>query len=74
LNSPRLCNGTRFRVTSLTKKVIEVDILTGYAKGEKSFLSKIPLFHNDLTVKFRIVQFPINVYFTMTINKAQGLT
>jgi ATP-dependent DNA helicase PIF1 len=42
LNSPRLCNGARLRVTSLTKNIIEVEILTGCAKGEKIFLPKIP--------------------------------
>ncbi|XP_060876608.1 ATP-dependent DNA helicase PIF6-like [Metopolophium dirhodum] len=74
LNSPRLCNGTRLRVTSLTKNVIEADILTGCAKGEKIFLPKIPLYPNDFPVKFGRVQFPIKVCFAMTINKAQGQT
>lgn len=40
LNSPRLCNGTRFRVTSLTKNLIEAEILTGCAKGEKIFFTE----------------------------------
>ncbi|XP_060855199.1 ATP-dependent DNA helicase pif1-like [Metopolophium dirhodum] len=74
LNSPRLYNGTRLRVTSLTKNVIEAEILTGCAKGEKIFLPKIPLYPNDFPVKFRRVQFPIKVCFAMTINKAQGQT
>jgi len=39
---------------------------------EKIFLPKIPLYPNDLTVKFRRVQFPIKACFAMTINKAQG--
>ncbi|KAL4090283.1 hypothetical protein QTP88_025155 [Uroleucon formosanum] len=71
-NSPRLCNGTRLRVTSLTKNVIEAEFFIGCAKREKIFLPKIPLHPNEFLVKFRRVQFPINVCFTMTINKAQG--
>lgn len=73
-NSPRLCDGTRLRVTSLTKNVIEAEILTGCAKGEKIFLPKIPLYPNDFPVKFKKVEFPIEVCFAMTINKAQGQT
>ncbi|XP_025413658.1 uncharacterized protein LOC112685849 [Sipha flava] len=74
LNSPRLCNGTRLCVISLTKNIIEVEILTGCAKEEKILLPKIPLYPNDFPVKLRRIQFPIKVYFAMTINKAQGLT
>jgi len=40
LNSPRLY---RLRVTSLPKYLIEAEILTGCAKGEKIFLPKTPL-------------------------------
>jgi ATP-dependent DNA helicase PIF1 len=74
LNSPRLCNGTRLRGTSLTKNIIEAEILTGCAKSEKVFLPKIPLYTNDFPVKFRRIQFPIKVCFAMTINKDQGQT
>jgi ATP-dependent DNA helicase PIF1 len=69
LNSTRLFNGTRLCVISLTKIIIETDILTGCAKGEKIFLPKIPLYPNDFPVKFRRVQFPIKVCFAMTKNK-----
>ena len=51
LNSPRLCNGTRLSNTSLTKNVIEADILTGCAKSEKIFLPKILLYPHDFPVK-----------------------
>jgi ATP-dependent DNA helicase PIF1 len=74
LNSSRLCNGTRLHLTSLKKNIIKTEILTRCAKGEKIFLSKIPLYPNDFPVKFRRVQFPIKVCFVMTINKAQHLT
>jgi ATP-dependent DNA helicase PIF1 len=69
-NSPRLCNGTRLLVTSLTKNIIEAEILIGCAKGEKIFLPKIPLYPNDFPIKFRRVQFIIKVCFVITINKA----
>jgi hypothetical protein len=72
LNSTRLCNGTRLRITSLTKNVIEAEILTGCAKGEQIFLPKILLYPNDFPVKFRRVQFPIKVRFATIINKGQG--
>jgi hypothetical protein len=61
-------------VTLLLQKMylIEADILTGCAKGEKIFLPKILLYPNDFPVKFRRVQFPIKVCFATIINKAQG--
>lgn len=41
LNSPRLCYGTKPRVISLTKNIIEVEILNGCVEEEKA---KKPLY------------------------------
>lgn len=55
LNSFILCNETRLHVTSLTKNLIEVEILIRCAVREKIFLPKIPLYPNDFPTQFRKV-------------------
>ncbi|XP_060874712.1 ATP-dependent DNA helicase pif1-like [Metopolophium dirhodum] len=69
---PKLCNGTRLRVKTLHKHVIEATIFTGCGRGETVFLPRIPLIPYDYHFQFKRLQFPIKVCFAMTINKAQG--
>lgn len=35
LSPPKLCNGTRLRITDLQKNLIEAQIMTGFAKGNQ---------------------------------------
>lgn len=72
LNPPKLCNGTRLCVTALQKNVIEALVLTGCARGESTFIPRIPLLPSDYPFEFRRLQFPLKVSFAMTINKSQG--
>ncbi|GKE41432.1 DNA helicase, partial [Tanacetum coccineum] len=71
-----LCNGTRMIVRQLMTKLIEVQIITGTRVGEKVFIHRIPLIHNDPSLPFVLKrkQFPIKLCYAMTINKSQGLT
>lgn len=57
----------------VTANLIEAEILTGCAVGEKIFFTKVPLFPNNFLIKFTMVQFPLKDCFVMTINKVQGL-
>jgi len=69
----KLCNGTRLRVKTLHKNVIEATIFTGCGMGETLFLPRIPLIPSDYHFQFkRRLQFPVKVCFAMKINKAQG--
>nr|CAG8615621.1 5519_t:CDS:2 [Entrophospora candida] len=54
-----LCNGTRLAIINMTDNVIEARILCGDHAGELTFIP-------------RRRQFPIDIAFAMTINKAQG--
>jgi hypothetical protein len=72
LDAPRLCNGTRLCVKSLMPHVIEATILTGCAKGEDTFIPRIPMEPNDMPFQFKRLQFPVRLAFAMSINKAQG--
>lgn len=73
LRPPQMCNGTRARVVSLKPNIIEAVLLTGPSVGEIVLIPRIKTIPND-TLKFMRTQFPVQVCFAMTINKAQGQT
>ncbi|XP_060863449.1 ATP-dependent DNA helicase pif1-like [Metopolophium dirhodum] len=56
LSPPTLCNGTRLQIKKLRSSLLECIILTDC----------------DLPFKFKRIQFPVELAFAMTINKAQG--
>ena len=74
LSPPKLCNGTRLKVTNLQQNLIEAEILTGCGKGDSVFIPRIPLIPNNFPFSFKRIQFPVSLCFAMTINKAQGQT
>jgi ATP-dependent DNA helicase PIF1 len=73
LNPPKLCNGTRLLVKPLKTFIIECTILTRCGI-EDVLILRIPLIPSDLPFLFKHLQFLVNIYFTMTINKSQGYT
>lgn len=74
LRPPKLCNGTRLKVTQLQQNIIEAQILTGCGAGEIVFIPRIPIIPNNFPFQFKRTQFPVSVCYAMTINKAQGQT
>ncbi|UYV81485.1 hypothetical protein LAZ67_20001335 [Cordylochernes scorpioides] len=74
LDPPRLCNGTRLCITQMGTNVLQARILTGSFRGEEVLIPRIPIIPNDLPFKFRRLQFPVMVAFSLTINKSQGQT
>ena len=74
LNPPILCNGTRLIVERMMPRVIEATVVTGPGKGNNVFIPRIPLTPSDMPFQFKRLQFPINLCFAMSINKAQGQT
>lgn len=74
LSPPKLCNGTRLRVTNLQRNVIEAEILTGCGSGDVVFIPRIPIIPNNFPFTFKRVQCPVSLCYAMTINKAQGQT
>jgi len=72
-----LCNGTRLICRCFDKNVIYAVITTGQYATKKVFIPRIQLSPPDnegYPFKFIRKQFPIRLYFAMTINKAQGQT
>lgn len=74
LSPPKLCNGTRLKVTALQRNVIEAEILTGCGAGDCVFIPRIPLIPNNFPFSFKRIQFPVCLCYAMTINEAQGQT
>ena len=54
------------------KNIIEAAILTGKHQGENVLLPRIPMIPTDTPFEFKRLQFPVQLAFAMTINKAQG--
>ena len=71
-----LTNGTRLRVRKIHKRVIEVEIITGFHSGKHHFLPKLVFEPSDSGLPFvlRRFQFPLRLAYCMTINKSQGQT
>ncbi|XP_035832573.1 ATP-dependent DNA helicase PIF1-like [Helianthus annuus] len=69
-----LCNGTRLKVVSLSKRVIQVEIISGSHIGDRHYIPRVTLIPTDkkLHIKLQRRQFLLAVSFAMTINKSQG--
>jgi len=64
-------------MSSILKKVIDVEIVVGYYHGKRVFLPRIPLQpskRSKFPIPFKRTQFPIKLCSTMMINEAQGQT
>lgn len=69
LSSPKLCNGTRLCIKNLQNNIIEASIMTGKEKGKTVFIPRIPLISTELPFRFKRLQFPVKLAYSMTINK-----
>ncbi|GBN45528.1 hypothetical protein AVEN_18971-1 [Araneus ventricosus] len=71
--SKGLCNGTRLIITKLQQNIIQAKSIDG---TETFLIPQIPLIpsQTNMPFKFKRMQFPIRLAFSMTINKSQGQT
>ncbi|GBM58783.1 hypothetical protein AVEN_179332-1 [Araneus ventricosus] len=71
--SKGLCNGTRLIITKLLQNVIQAKSIDD---TETFLIPRIPLIlsQTNMPFKFKHMQFPIRLAFSMTINKSQGQT
>ncbi|GBN52234.1 ATP-dependent DNA helicase pif1, partial [Araneus ventricosus] len=71
--SKGLCNGTRLIITKLQQNIIQAKSIDG---TQTFLIPRIPLIpsQTNMPFKFKRMQFPIRLAFSMTINKSQGQT
>jgi ATP-dependent DNA helicase PIF1 len=72
-----LANGTKLTVIQLMQHVIEAEVVTGPAKGQRVFIPRLSITPSDteqMPFTLRRRQFHVRLAFAMTINKAQGQT
>ena len=71
-----LCNGSRMVVVRMSRRVLEVELIGGEHHGEHAFIPRITLMPTEGQTGFAFAlkrfQFPVNLAFALTINKAQG--
>ncbi|XP_074336449.1 uncharacterized protein LOC141673595 [Apium graveolens] len=69
-----LCNGTRMIVASCKKNSIECEVLCGSHAGSKHLIPRTEMISTDTSwpFEFKRIQFPLQIYYAMTINKCQG--
>ncbi|XP_076920473.1 uncharacterized protein LOC143581605 [Bidens hawaiensis] len=69
-----LCNGTRLQIISLGTRVVDAKIISGANIRHRVLIHRSPLTPTDnkIAYKFQRRQFPLAVYFAMTINKRLG--
>ncbi|XP_014775046.1 uncharacterized protein LOC106872535 [Octopus bimaculoides] len=72
LNVPTLCSGTRLVVKEMIDHIIEAQIIMGHSKNNTVFIPKFPLTQTDCPYAMQRLQFPLELSFAMTINKAHG--
>ena len=73
MQPPKMVNGTRLVVTKLMNNLLESKIITGNGAGELLTIPKITLkASDDCPIEFTRFQFPVKVFYAMTINNSQG--
>jgi len=76
LHPPIATNGTRAIITKLHPNLIEAKVSVGPYKNEIILIPRIPTVPSDynIPIPFKCVQFPVKLYFAITISKSQGHT
>jgi hypothetical protein len=67
---PKLCNRTRLRTIGFQENLTGAKIMIGSEKIESVFILRTLMIPSDYPFQFMIMQFLVEVYFDMTINKS----
>ena len=68
-----LCNETRMMVTKCLKHCVQCEVICGAFEGTRHFNPRMELCPNESKLPFELLrkQMPLQIYYSMTINKAQ---
>ncbi|KAL1929753.1 hypothetical protein VTP01DRAFT_1891 [Rhizomucor pusillus] len=72
-----LCNDMRLLCRGFTTNLIEAEIITGHHAGRIVYIPRITIYSSEseeLPCRFSRHQFPVRVFFAMTINNSQALS
>ncbi|XP_017221478.2 uncharacterized protein LOC108198225 [Daucus carota subsp. sativus] len=69
-----LCNGTRMMVTKCLKHCVECEVICGAFVGSRHFIPRMELYPTETKLPFKLIrkQMPLQICYSMTINKSQG--
>ncbi|XP_074327846.1 uncharacterized protein LOC141665765 [Apium graveolens] len=69
-----LCTGTRMIVTKCLKYCVQCEVICGAFVGTRHFIIRMELFPTETELPFKLLQkqMPLQICYSMTINKAQG--
>lgn len=69
-----LCNGTRMIVTKCLKNCVQCEVICGAFVGTRHFIPIMELFPTETKLPFKLLrkQMPLQICYSMTINKSQG--
>ncbi|XP_074356196.1 uncharacterized protein LOC141695887 [Apium graveolens] len=69
-----LCNGTRMMVTRCLTQCMECEVIFSAFVGTKHFIPRMELQPTDTKLPFKLIrkQMPLQICYSMTINKSQG--
>ncbi|XP_074377968.1 uncharacterized protein LOC141719485 [Apium graveolens] len=69
-----LCNGTRMIVMKCLKNCVQCEVICGAFVGTRHFIHRMELFPTETKLPFKLLrkQMPLQICYSMTINKAQG--
>lgn len=69
-----LCNGTRMIVTKCLKNCVQCEVICGAFVGTRHFIPRMELFPTETKLPFKLLrkQMPLQICYSMTINKSQG--
>ena len=69
-----LCNGTRMMVTKCLKHCVQCEVICGAFVGTRHFIPRMELCPTESKLPFKLLrkQMPLQICYSMTINKSQG--
>ena len=72
LDPPKLVNGSRLVVQTISSNVVKAVIITGEFTGDSVNIRRVKSSLTTLPFAFTRIQYPIKLSFSITINKRQG--